>query len=268
MWVYAALSAVLLLSIIDFEFIWDAFLPPLKPKRLAWVIVACVGMAFGMCTWLRRQFDDRRGKRRFLVPFVIGFALLPVAGFGAEEAGTIPSSKGGFQTAGEMLLSMFAFMGAGIVGIAVSVWALALVHYVRLSERTEARDGPQLVCTALAGGVFGASSLLSALHVLLLAFAGRAPDLVGQIVIWVLWAVVWFVALVGLGTIARARAATEEWLERVRKGKVPEYEIESLSEHPEWAKLPPYLTARSYSGVLVHKPDAGANDRVPRGLVA
>ena len=256
-WVYAALSGALLLSGIDLEITWDSFLVPFKPQRLVWVIVACAALALVLSRWLWRQLEARRAKRRLVLPFVLGFVLLPLAGIGSHEVSPTPRRATGIAEAGEIIVGMFALVAAGAIGAVVGVWTLVLVHYVRLAEQSQSNDGPQLVSAAIAGGLLGLSSLFSVFHVLLIAFAGRLPDLIGQIAVWALWAAVWLGALIWLAIIARSRAAERRWLQRVKDGRASDYELEPLADHPEWAKLPPYFTARSYSGVLVYEPEDG-----------
>lgn len=263
-WVYAALAGTLLLGGIDLEMTWDLVLPAFKPYRLIGVIAASVALASLLCVWVRRQLEEPGARRRFVLPFAVGFALLPLAGVGAQRT---PPSVEAYQALGDFILRWLAFIAAVAIGITLCTWVLALVYYVRLAERTEATDGPQLVSAAIAGGLLGFSTGFSLLHRLLMGFAWRRPDFVRQTTVWGIWGTVWVGAAIWLVLVVRARARQRRWLERVREGRDSDYEIVPLSEHPEWAKLPPYLTARSYSGVLVCEPQDESEERELLGRV-
>ena len=264
--VYATLSALLLLGGIDLEMTWDSILVPFKPFRLVFVIVACAALATYLGVWLRRQLDEQASKRRFVLPFAIGFALLPVAGIGAHEV-TARRPAELFPGLAELVLSGFALIVSSALGGALCAWVLVLVYYVRLAERTQSTDGPQLVDAAISAGLLGLSTLFSATHLLVIGLTGSVPNLIGQLVVWVLWGLVWFASLIWLALIVWSRARERRWLARVREGRDSDYDIVLLSEHPEWAKLPPYLTAGSYSGVLVYEPEDDSEERELLGRV-
>lgn len=105
------------------------------------------------------------------------------------------------------------------------------------------------------------------MHLLLIGLARSRPDAIRQVVVWCIWGVAWLGALIFIVATVRLRARQRRWLARVKGGRDPNYEILPLSQHPEWATAPPYLTARSYSGVLVYEPEDESEARELLGRV-